>query len=130
MSWGLASQGRDSACLADIIHQLLERGPPIPSYTQNASESQRTPNIPLKKPEDVNMDDARTSTSTTPQTNLFTVYTSAGDILYTPEASLEQGIGMVKTIRNSIKQLQLGSKLRQEVWLRELARFIHFSGLV
>lgn len=51
---------------------------------------------------------------------LYQVYDSAADITYTPEASLKEGLGMVKTLREGIKKLQLGSKLRQDVWLREL----------
>jgi len=38
---------------------------------------------------------------------------------------LKEGVGMVKAIKTSLKQLQLGSKLRHEVWQREIERFVH-----
>ncbi|THV08632.1 hypothetical protein K435DRAFT_883341 [Dendrothele bispora CBS 962.96] len=53
-------------------------------------------------------------------TQQYTVYTSANDISYEPELALKEGLGMVKTIRTSMQNLKVGSKLRQEVWLREL----------
>ncbi|KAF8974240.1 hypothetical protein BDZ97DRAFT_1945601 [Flammula alnicola] len=52
---------------------------------------------------------------------LFAVYSSAAEISYVPEDALKAGLGMTKTIKESLKKLELGSKLRQEVWDRELA---------
>lgn len=59
-----------------------------------------------------------------PEVSLYNTYEAASDIPYTPEAAFNEGLGMVQTIRNYVKKLQLGSKLRQEVWMRELDRFV------
>lgn len=61
---------------------------------------------------------------------LFTVYNTANEIVHTPEAALKEGLGMVKTIKDTLKQLELGSKLRQEVWDRELTKCVIFPSLV
>jgi hypothetical protein len=50
----------------------------------------------------------------------FKLYDSASDIPYTPEHALQQGLQMVKTMNKIIDDLQIGSKLRKEVWLREI----------
>ncbi|KAF9055172.1 hypothetical protein BDZ89DRAFT_1055778 [Hymenopellis radicata] len=50
----------------------------------------------------------------------YKVYTSPDDIVYSPENALGEGLGMVQTLQESIKNLQLGSKMRQEVWDREI----------
>jgi hypothetical protein len=50
------------------------------------------------------------------------VYDIVADISYVPEAALKEGVGMVKEIKERIKKLELGSKLRQDVWLREIER--------
>jgi hypothetical protein len=54
---------------------------------------------------------------------LYQAYTSARDIAYTPEMALNVGFGMVKEIQECIKNLELGSKLCQEVWLHEVERY-------
>ncbi|KAG2135905.1 uncharacterized protein EDB93DRAFT_1303704 [Suillus bovinus] len=51
---------------------------------------------------------------------LYELYDSADHIAYTPEAALQAGLGMVKTLRAGINKLELGSKLRKDVWLREI----------
>jgi hypothetical protein len=53
--------------------------------------------------------------------NLYTTYESVHDIIYTPETALQQGLGMVKAIKGHIHRLELGSRMRKEVWLREVA---------
>ncbi|KAH7922469.1 hypothetical protein BV22DRAFT_1106623 [Leucogyrophana mollusca] len=55
-----------------------------------------------------------------PKPTLYTIYESAADIHYTPEAALEEGLKMVKTLKGSVKKIELGSKLRKDVWLREI----------
>lgn len=55
-----------------------------------------------------------------PQRPLYRVYNSADDINYLPEDALNEGLSMVKTIKANIKKLELGSKLRKDVWLREI----------
>lgn len=58
-----------------------------------------------------------------PQRPLYRVYNSADDIKYLPEDALNEGLSMVKTIKANIKKLELGSKLRKDVWLREIERY-------
>lgn len=54
----------------------------------------------------------------------YTVCNNPEDIVYTPEDALKEGSGMVKTIKENLKKLELGSKLRQEVWDREMAKLV------
>ncbi len=53
---------------------------------------------------------------------LYSVYNSASDVPYSPEGALQEGLGMVKSIEQGLGKLQLGSKLRQDVWHRELEK--------
>lgn len=53
---------------------------------------------------------------------LFATFESATEIDYSPEASLRQGLGMVNALKSTVKTLKLGSKLRVDVWDRELKR--------
>lgn len=56
---------------------------------------------------------------------LYQLYDSADEITYTPDNALHEGLGMVKTLKVGIEKLQLGSsKLRKDVWLREIDRYI------
>ena len=67
---------------------------------------------------------SRTSSKVTqPQ---YTVYKAVDEIDYLPENALKEGLGMVKTLKSSIKTLELGNKLRKDVWLREIERCSHF----
>jgi len=52
----------------------------------------------------------------------FTTYVNAEEIAPTPENAIEAGLGMVKTLKEKLKQLELGSKLRKEVWDRDVAK--------
>ncbi|KAG2146754.1 hypothetical protein DEU56DRAFT_786239 [Suillus clintonianus] len=54
------------------------------------------------------------------QPMLYQLYDSADNISYTPEDALQAGLGMVKTLKAGIDKLELGSKLRKDVWLREI----------
>ncbi|KAG1863428.1 P-loop containing nucleoside triphosphate hydrolase protein [Suillus tomentosus] len=52
---------------------------------------------------------------------LYHLYEFADEITYTPEHALREGLGMVKTLKIGIEKLELGSsKLRKDVWLREI----------
>ncbi|KIK36397.1 hypothetical protein CY34DRAFT_26339 [Suillus luteus UH-Slu-Lm8-n1] len=51
---------------------------------------------------------------------LYQLYDSADNISYTPEAALRVGLDMVKTLEARINKLELGSTLREDVWLREM----------
>ncbi|KAI0320228.1 hypothetical protein OF83DRAFT_1215368 [Amylostereum chailletii] len=52
--------------------------------------------------------------------SVFSIYTSPVDIEYTPENALREGLRMVKRIKSDVKRLELGTKLRKDVWLREI----------
>ena len=55
----------------------------------------------------------------------FTVHEDASEIAYVPEDALKEGLGMIKTIKQSLTKLELSSKLRAEVWDREITKFVH-----
>jgi hypothetical protein len=78
-------------------------------------------------PTQMEVEKIRRSASPELKPTLYTVYSSASDIPYTPEEALNEGLSMVRTIKTSVQSLQLGSKLRQDVWMRELDRFSTFS---
>jgi hypothetical protein len=61
---------------------------------------------------------------------LQTTYASAVDITYTPENSLAHGLEMLKNIKYHVNRLEVGSKLRKEVWLREIAKYAFFFAFV
>lgn len=52
----------------------------------------------------------------------FTAFQNASEISYIPEDALKEGFGMVKAIKETLKQLELGSQLRREVWDREISK--------
>ncbi|KAJ3800411.1 hypothetical protein GGU11DRAFT_403343 [Lentinula aff. detonsa] len=51
----------------------------------------------------------------------YTVYRSVDDIPYSSEAALREGMEMVNCLKVYMSKLTLGSKLRQDVWNRDLA---------
>ncbi|KAL1734274.1 hypothetical protein EV714DRAFT_202750 [Schizophyllum commune] len=51
----------------------------------------------------------------------FTIYQSADEIQYAPEHVFREGNKMVKAIDANLKKVKLGSKLRQEVWRKEIS---------
>ncbi|KIJ27412.1 hypothetical protein M422DRAFT_55053 [Sphaerobolus stellatus SS14] len=55
-----------------------------------------------------------------PPRPLYTVYETVNEIAYSPEEALKQGVGMVKAIKDHVLRLELGSKIRKDVWLREI----------
>ncbi|KZV83402.1 hypothetical protein EXIGLDRAFT_754416 [Exidia glandulosa HHB12029] len=50
----------------------------------------------------------------------FVKYERAEDIAYAPETAMAQGLSMVRVLADSVGKLELGSKLRKDVWLREI----------
>ena len=60
-----------------------------------------------------------------PKTNFFTIHEDASEITYIPEDALKEGLGMVKTIKQTLTKLELSSRLRAEVWDREITKFVH-----
>lgn len=57
----------------------------------------------------------------------FAIHHSAADIRYQPEDALKEGLAMVKTLKTNIKKLSLGSRLREDVWLREIEGLVPVS---
>lgn len=52
----------------------------------------------------------------------FVVYNDASEIDYSPEEALKYGLEMVKVIRKALGTIEIGSKVRQDVWDAELAK--------
>ena len=50
----------------------------------------------------------------------YKLYDTVNDINYTPENALTEGVAMVRDISSSLKSIELGSKLRKEVWMKEI----------
>jgi hypothetical protein len=110
--------------------QFLDRGLPIPSYVQSdiASPLSKTgsasglfPKSEEGEPLQPRVRNHQEQPANVKQT-YFTVYNSSDEIAHTPEASFKEGLGMVKAIKEYLKKLELGSKLRREVWDREIAK--------
>ncbi|KAG1892585.1 hypothetical protein F4604DRAFT_1700262 [Suillus subluteus] len=60
---------------------------------------------------------------------LYQLYDFADEIAYTPESALHEGLGMVKTLKVAIEKIELGSsKLRKDVWLREIDSLLNQVG--
>ena len=61
----------------------------------------------------------------------FTIYQSADEIQYAPEHVFREGNKMVKAIDANLKKVKLGSKLRQEVWRKEISTYAytHYNGI-
>lgn len=57
----------------------------------------------------------------------FTEYASAQEVPYTPENALAEGVGMVKHLKSKIKKMEIGSKMRKDVWLREMEKYVVLS---
>lgn len=99
------------------------------SAIQNAFSSS-TASIPGSatgpKVEDVAMRDATIPDAPPqePKASLYRRFESATEITYQPENALKEGLGMVKALKGKVKTLELGSKLRKEVWLREVERSV------
>ncbi|OBZ71963.1 hypothetical protein A0H81_08301 [Grifola frondosa] len=99
-----------------------DSGPTITNVVSDLQiGSSSTPVAQLVKAEYVAVAQAKPSVSEPPR-KLYNVYTTAEDIQYLPESALKDGLGMVKTLKSSIKKLELGSKLRRDVWLHKIER--------
>jgi len=109
------------------FNQFLDRGLPIPSYVQGdilsrtGSASGVLPKSEEGEPLRQRIRNHQEQPANAKQT-YFTVYNSSDNIAYTHEASFKEGLGMVKTIKENLQKLELGSKLRREVWDREIAQ--------
>ena len=70
-------------------------------------------------------DDSRDKMPQQSKPKFFTIHEDASVITYIPEHALKEGLGMVKTIKQTLTKLELSSKLRAEVWDREITKFVH-----
>ncbi|KAK0490958.1 hypothetical protein IW261DRAFT_1434849 [Armillaria novae-zelandiae] len=105
----------------DVARVFLERGLPVPFYVQGSTSSTTgTPKVESATRQDVSLGPSSSGLDTQRPAMLYSVYNSASDISYSPEGALQEGLGIVKSIEQSLGKLQLGSKLRQDVWHREL----------
>lgn len=73
----------------------------------------------------MNDNNRRDETPQQSRPKFFTIHKDASEITYIPEDALKEGLGMVKTIKQTLTKLELSSKLRAEVWDRELTKFVH-----
>ena len=56
----------------------------------------------------------------------FLMHQTAAEIAYRPEGALSQGVAMVKALEFTVKKLDLGSRLRKEVWQREIDKYVAY----
>lgn len=54
----------------------------------------------------------------TDSTSLYKSYASSTDIIYTPEEALREGLNMVSAISSGLDTLDLGTRMRKDVWAR------------
>ncbi|EMD41072.1 hypothetical protein CERSUDRAFT_63001 [Gelatoporia subvermispora B] len=54
------------------------------------------------------------------QPALYKLYRFAEEIDYLPEEALKEGLKMVRAIKTNVKKIDMGSKLRRDVWEREI----------
>lgn len=60
----------------------------------------------------------------------YKTHLRADEINYLPEDALKEGLGMVEALKANLKKLELGSKLRKDVWMREIDRWVYARYLV
>ncbi|KAJ3937366.1 MAG: hypothetical protein NXY57DRAFT_981850 [Lentinula lateritia] len=107
--------------------------PPAP-LSMSASVNTTSSNVQVK-PEPVsgsltansshlfcNMDDTHSPNASpvSAERKKYTVYRSVGDVPYSSESALREGLEMVQCLRAYMGKLNLGSKLRQNVWNKDL----------
>jgi len=102
----------------------------MPDHVENGSSGHslafQRPSMP-KREESVVMDDSTRDVATLQQSKpkFFTIHEDASEITYIPEDALKQGLKMVKAIKQTLIKLELSSRLRAEVWDREVVKFVH-----
>lgn len=108
--------------VSDAARVFVDRGLPVPSYLQNAPARAQAPALdagplyPGQPPQDAYAPEPAPE----PQTVFYGKHYSAEEIQYAPEDALKEGLGMVKALKASVDKLELGSKLRKDVWMREI----------
>ncbi|KAG8926319.1 hypothetical protein FRC02_008968 [Tulasnella sp. 418] len=50
----------------------------------------------------------------------YVKYNSHQEIIYTPEGALSAGSAMIKVVKEKVRHLEIGSKLRKDVWKKDL----------
>jgi hypothetical protein len=68
-----------------------------------------------------------TAPQTEPLKPLYSIFKQHEDIDYNPEDALKTGLGMVADLKASLKKLELGSKLRKDVWMCEITEYVFAS---
>ncbi|KAJ7591152.1 hypothetical protein C8J56DRAFT_934806 [Mycena floridula] len=95
----MKSEKNDTACISDL---------PGASYAVASGSTATSADV------DFEMENL-------PESNtLYTEYTDIEQIAYTPENAFKAALGMVQAIQKGVSTVKLGSKLREEVWGREL----------
>ncbi|GJE84682.1 nuclear GTPase SLIP-GC [Phanerochaete sordida] len=116
--------------VSDAARYYIERGMPVPSYIQGASVAPLAaaqgpmptvgPSFTGVQQPLPSQDAYAPQPAPAPQQVFFKKHDSVDDIQYAPEDALKEGLGMVKTLQANIKKLEFGSKLRKDVWMREI----------
>ncbi|KAL5487951.1 hypothetical protein ACEPAI_6059 [Sanghuangporus weigelae] len=100
-----------------IVYKLSRpKAKKLKSETVETVKMESEPNI--TKQEEVARADTRVVSSIPAN---YTIFNSPGDIAFSPERFLKEGVDMVKAIKAHVKRLEIGSKLRKDVWLREIS---------
>ncbi|RXW25223.1 hypothetical protein EST38_g555 [Candolleomyces aberdarensis] len=114
------------------------REPEIPSFpwnrvpfspTRNNQAVKDEPDLPAKPEPEVEEAPKReeivvTGAFNPPKAPQHAVYQSTAEINYAPEHALGEGLKMVNTVEEGLKTLVFGSKMRQDVWKREIAKYV------
>lgn len=112
------------------MSQFINRGLRVSSYAADAPASSGVAGVAssslVAEPEDVEMRDAQVQIHAIVSRPAFAIHQTAEEIAYSPEEAFKEGLAMVKELQANIEQLALGSTLRKDVWLREIARYISF----
>lgn len=117
---------------SDVVRLLVENKCALLKRTQPAPTPPASPRKGLMKTDsfaELKMR-PRPSADFRAAADSFEKHASAEEIDYTPEKALQAGLSMVKLIDKSVKRLELGSKMRKDVWLREIARWANHHRLL
>lgn len=103
--------------LDELVSRYLD--PTGSSYTLGAAVKREEPRQP--PPTIVPRRQASLLNYVVPSPSLFKGYESAQDISYSPESALKEGVKMIQTLKARMRNMKLGSKLREQVWAREIS---------
>lgn len=112
-------------------HQPQNSGLPAPFYARQneaSSSNYQGPSGSGIYRDATKREDIEALAAVEPILPKFRVYASVSDITYAPETALKEGVAMVNTIKEGLQRLELGSKLRQEVWDREVQKCVRILG--